>query len=357
MTQTPNLSLAKGGQEPQTLLNIAVFLGGISPERNVSLASGRSVVNALRELGHNVTAIDPTFGNEQPNNFLESLPQNIAEIPPSLSELSNFPTRNYFACVNSSLLDNVEIVFLALHGKYGEDGIMQSLLELRGIPYTGSNILASSLAMDKAMAKVVFERNGIATPKWKVIEKQEMEKWRSGVMEFPIPCVVKPNDGGSTIGMSIVTEKEKLIPAIELAFQYSEKVLLEEFIEGRELTVPIVGNEALPIIEIKPKGGFYDYTRKYTKGETEYICPAELPKESFLKIQEQGLKAFNVLGCKGFARTDFRLKPNGELYCLEVNTIPGMTSTSLVPKAAKVVGIEFPQLCERIVRLAMELIR
>jgi D-alanine-D-alanine ligase len=333
-------------------MNIAIFLGGISPERNVSLASGRSVACALQELGHQVTAIDPAFGNLQPKNFLESLPHNVAEIPPSLPELSNFSPRNYFACVNSSLLDNVEIVFLALHGKYGEDGIVQSLLKLRGMSFTGSGVLASALAMDKAMAKIVFERSGMTTPKWIVLEKiiwndGELERWNN------FPCVVKPNDGGSTIGMSIVEKKENLFSAIEHAFQYSEKVLLEEFIEGRELTVPILGNGALPIIEIQPKGGFYDYTRKYTKGETEYICPAELPSEIFSKIQSEGLKAFHVLGCKGFARTDFRLKPNGEIYCLEVNTIPGMTSTSLVPKAAKVVGIEFPQLCERIVELAL----
>jgi len=250
-------------------MNIAVFLGGISPERNVSLASGRSVAIALQEIGHNVSVFDPALGTKLPKNLLESLPQHIAEISPSLSELSNFSPRNYFECVQSSLLDTVEIVFLLLHGTYGEDGVIQSLLELRGIPYTGSGILASALAMNKAMTKMVFERYGIPTPKWIVVEKMQLN---NSVLEIwkTFPCVVKPNDGGSTIGMSIVEKSENIFSAIEHAFQYSKKVLIEEFIEGRELTVPILGNEALPVIEIKPKGGFYDYTRKYTKGETDF---------------------------------------------------------------------------------------
>ncbi len=333
-------------------MNIAVFLGGISPERDVSLNSGKSVALALQELGHNVITLDPAFGIEQPKSLLNELVKSVDSIPPTLSQLSNFPIRNYLELVNSSFLNNIDAVFLTLHGKYGEDGIIQSLLELRGIPYTGSGVLSSALAMDKVMSKIVLEENGITTPKWIVLGKG---KWNSEDLEQwsfeNIPCVVKPNDGGSTIGMTIVNKREELFSAIQLAEKYSEKVLLEEYIEGQELTVPIVGTEALPIIEIKPKGGFYDYTRKYTKGETEYICPAELSTDIFHRVQEAGLKAFEVLGCKGFARTDFRLKPNGEFYCLEVNTIPGMTSTSLVPKAAKAIGIEFPQLCQKIVDL------
>ncbi len=335
-------------------MNIAVFLGGISPERNVSLASGRSVVNALREAGHTVFPIDPAFGKSQQQNFIENLPQNIAEISPSLDELARFPLTNYFECINSSLLDVIDVIFLTTHGKWGEDGVLQSLLELRGIPYTGSRILASALAMDKAMAKVFFERENIVTPEWKILVNKNLRDSDEISWERKFPCVVKPNDGGSTIGMSIVTSEKELFPAIVLAEQYSEKILIEEYIDGKELTVPILGETALPIIEIKPKGGFYDYQRKYTKGETEYICPAELPEEVSEKIREAGLRAYLALGCAGYARTDFRLHPDGKFYCLEVNTLPGMTATSLVPKAAKAVGIEFPELCETIVKLAMK---
>lgn len=334
-------------------VNIAVFLGGISPERNVSLASGRSVANALREAGHTVVSIDPALGKFQQINFIENLPHNIAEFSASPEELVQYSLRNYFECVNSSLLDGIDVLFLTTHGKWGEDGVLQSLLELRGIQYTGSRVLASALAMDKAMAKVFFEREKIATPRWKILSSQNLQLQHSALWQGKFPCVVKPNEGGSTIGMSMVQSQEELLPAIASAKKYSSKVLLEEYIEGKELTVPVLGETALPVIEIKPKGGFYDYQRKYTKGETDYICPAELPLALEEEIREAGLRAYAALGCEGYARTDFRLQPDGKFYCLEVNTLPGMTATSLVPKAAKAVGIEFPELCERIVKLAL----
>jgi D-alanine-D-alanine ligase len=335
-------------------MNIAVFLGGTSAEREVSLASGRAVVSALRDAGHTVTPIDPALGARQPANEDDLYKDILHGAPPTQEALAKLSPRNIIECVNSSLLDGIDVVFLALHGEWGEDGKVQSLLEMRGIRYTASGVMASALTMDKSMTKILMRHNGIATGKWEMV--------RSGVIvdislmqritsEIGFPLVVKPNDQGSTVGLTIVHRGDEIPGAVALASQFSTSVMLEEFIPGRELTVAIVGKNVLPIIEIKPKDGFYDYQHKYTKGMTEYICPADLPPDLTARIQRDSLRVFETTQCKGFARVDFRLRDDGQYFCLEINTLPGMTATSLVPKAAAAAGIPFPELCDTIVKL------
>jgi D-alanine-D-alanine ligase len=244
-------------------------------------------------------------------------------------------------------------VFLALHGGAGENGTIQALFELAGKPYTGSGVLASALAMNKAMSKRMFEREGIPTPKWQLLDAQDSEPTVDTTTLGGYPLVVKPNEEGSTVGLTIVTRPEDLPDALQVAFDYGREVLVEQYIPGRELTVAVLGNDALPIVEIKPRGGHYDYESKYTPGQSEYFCPADLPETLAGRIRELGVRAAKVLGCAGVARVDFRLSPAGMPYCLEVNTIPGMTPTSLVPMAAKAAGQSYDQLVARMIELAL----
>ena len=333
-------------------MNIAVLLGGTSPERHVSMASGRGIAAALAESGHTVVLYDPARGDSARITFDEiELP---GETSPSHEELERFSNASYISAVQSIPTD-VDVAFLALHGAPGEDGTVQSLLELRGIPYTGSGVLASALAMDKAMTKRILESRGGQTPPWFLLRRGEgsAESLRALVDKHTgYPVVVKPNDGGSTVGMTIVHGEDELVAAYSLACEYGASVLFEEFIDGRELTVAILGDESLPIVEIRPKSGFYDYKSKYTAGQTEYICPAELPRAIEEEVRELARRSHEALGCSGYSRVDFRLSPDNVPYCLEVNTLPGMTATSLVPKAAAAAGMSFPQLCGRIIELA-----
>jgi D-alanine--D-alanine ligase len=327
-------------------LNIALIVGGASAEREVSKHSSQAIYNSLLELGYSVTLIDPGYGLNQPENQQDFF-----------SEKDLFPVsaRNYLEAVNSSLFDNIDVAFLGLHGEWGEDGIIQSLLELRNIKYTGSDVLASSLTMDKMMSKIVMRDHNISVPDGFVIEKNYfyetvLQKIKN---DFKFPLIVKPNDQGSTFGLTVCEKEEDVKDALTLSFQYSDKTLIEEFIPGRELTVGILDNKVFPVLEIRPKHKLYDYECKYTKGMSEYIVPAELPEQLAMQIQEQTRCAFISLGCRGYARADFRLNDAGKFYCLEVNSLPGMTATSLLPKAAKAVGISFTELVEKIVNLAL----
>lgn len=329
-------------------LKIALLLGGTSPEREVSKLSGTSIYKALLSLGCNPIVIDPAFGINQPKD-LNAFFSNEDKI-----EISNY---NYVHCVNSKLFDNVDIVFLALHGKWGEDGTIQSLFELRGIKYTGSKILASALAMDKIMSKILFQHYNVVTPKWITVEnnhKNYPELTKKIKSELGLPCVVKPNDQGSTVGVTICRSEDQLPAAFDLAKSYSNRILVEEFIDGHEVTVAILDNQPLPVLEIKPKHNVYDYECKYTSGMSEYIVPAEIPPDTAKQIREQALAAHISLGCEVYSRADFRLSNDMKPYCLEVNTLPGMTSTSLVPKMAKAVGISFEELIERIIILSLK---
>ncbi|MFA6598884.1 MAG: D-alanine--D-alanine ligase [Ignavibacteriaceae bacterium] len=327
-------------------LHVALLLGGASAEREVSKHSSQSIYNSLLELGYAVTLIDPAYGVKQPDR---------AEDFFSEKDLFPISSRNYLEAVNSSLFDTIDVAFLGLHGEWGEDGIIQSLLELRNIKYTGSDVLASSLTMDKMMSKIVMRDHSISVPNGFLVEKNYsyetvLEKIKK---DFTFPLIIKPNDQGSTFGLTVCEKEEDILDALLLSFQYSDKTLIEEFIPGRELTVGILADEVLPVLEIRPKHTLYDYECKYTKGMSEYIVPADLPVELALQIQEQTRRAFVSLGCRGYARADFRLNDAGKFFCLEVNSLPGMTATSLLPKAAKAVGISFTQLVEKIVNLAL----
>ena len=326
---------------------VALLVGGTSPEREVSKMSGKGVLGALKSLQYPTIVIDPAYGLNQPKEeekfFLEK----------DFSEVSN---RNCIDAINSNLLNNVDIVFSALHGKWAEDGTIQSLLELRGLKYTGSKVLASALAMDKEMSKLIFRQEGVETPDWLTLNSMNIEPKK--IINYiknqiGFPCIIKPNDQGSTVGLKLVKEESEVEEAVKVALQFSSKALVEKYIPGRELTVAILINEPLPVLEIVPKSGLYDYKSKYTSGMSEYIVPAKISEETEKKAQQQALKAFHSLGCEGYARVDFRLSNNNELYCLEVNTLPGMTPLSLVPKAAKAVGISFEELIKRIIQQAL----
>lgn len=326
---------------------IALLLGGTSPEKVVSKHSAASIYSAIKSLGYECKLINPAYGVIQPDNTDEFFTDE------DHYETSN---RNYVETVNSELFDDIDLAFIGLHGKWGEDGIIQSLLELRGIKYTGSKVLSSSLSMDKSMSKILFHHYRVQTPRWFSIDKNSVgieAVTKKIEKEFGFPAVIKPNDQGSTVGLTVCKDPADVKPALELSFQFSDKTLIEEYIAGREVTVAVLENKALPVLEIKPKSGLYDYESKYTSGKSEYIVPAVIPEEVSEKMQEQALLAFNALSCEVYGRVDFRMDDNLETYCLEVNTLPGMTSTSLVPKMAKAVGISFEQLIERIIRLSL----
>jgi len=250
--------------------------------------------------------------------------------------------------VEKLVKEKIECAFLALHGRFGEDGAIQGMLELMRIPYTGSGVLASSLAMHKIMSKKFFLCEKIPTPCFEVFQREEIMKDLPKKTSFPLPVVVKPAREGSTIGISIVRKDEELGPALKKAGEYDEEILVEEFMKGKEITVGILEDIPLPIIEIVPKSGFYDYHSKYTKGETQYILPARIPREKYLYAQEISLKAFQTLACSGVARVDLMTDENENPFVIDVNTMPGMTETSLLPKAASYAGIPFGDLVERI---------
>lgn len=337
-------------------MNIAVIFGGISTERNVSIAGGKSVIEALKSKGHNVIPIDPAFGADI--YLAEEALIDLSKFP-TIEELSQMSTKKYIDAVQSSIFDTVDVAFIVLHGKNGEDGLIQALLELRGIPYTGSGVKASALAMDKLASKNLFAAAGLLTPPWMIIRKNEFEDEKiikEIRKELGPKIVIKPNDQGSSVGVSIILDGnlDAIKSGLQSGFTYSDILVVEQFIEGREITVGILGENALPVIEIIPKDEFYDYKHKYTKGNTEYVCPAEIPEDIAEFAQSMALICSNVIGASGFSRADFRLSEEGEPYLLELNTIPGFTSTSLVPMAAGKIGLEFPELCEEIIRIALE---
>ncbi|GAB6180968.1 D-alanine--D-alanine ligase [Desulfotomaculum defluvii] len=309
-------------------MRIGVLYGGRSAEREVSLKSGEAVYQALKSAGYNdVVKIDVGY------DLVEELKS-----------------------------QKVELAFLVLHGKYGEDGTIQGLLEMLNIPYTGSGVLASALAISKIATKKVFKMEGIPTPAFTVITKREVETHglhtvaTKVVAEVGIPSVVKANTQGSTIGITFVHEENKMGEAIESALNYDQDVLIEQFISGTEITASVLGNYnpvALPLIEITSATGVYDYQSKYTPGMSDHIIPPRISMDIQEQIKELAIKGFSALGCRGLGRVDFIVHEN-EPYALEVNTLPGMTATSLFPDAAKSAGISFPELIDRLVKLATE---
>jgi len=301
-------------------MRILVLLGGASAEREVSLASGARVAEALRAKGHEVTTADP--GTDP----IAILPQAHA----------------------------AEVVWMALHGGAGEDGTIQALFDLAGVRYTGSGHLASALAMDKDLSKIVFRSAGVPTAEWRMLRRGDGVDFampafvESTVAALGLPVVVKPSKQGSTVGLTVVKVAGDLPAAIRTAFDHDDEVMLETFVPGRELTVGILGDVVMPVGEIIPKHELYDYECKYTPGMAEEIFPAAIPDDVRDAAQRQAMAAYRALKLAGCARIDFRLHPTDGLFCLEANTLPGMTGTSLVPQAAAAMGMDFPTLCERI---------
>jgi D-alanine-D-alanine ligase len=291
---------------------IAVIMGGLSPEREVSMTSGRAVLEALTAGGHDATAVE--FSG-----------------PSVLDELKAAAP---------------DVVFIALHGSPGEDGPMQGLLEIMNLPYTGSGVLGSAVSMDKATTKMLLGYHGIKTAEFFTAARKDAPGVEALARRIGLSLVVKPANLGSTIGMGFVHSWEELGPAVDEAFRHDESIVVERYIEGRELTVGILSGRALPVVEIIAPGGVYDYTAKYRSGETRYVCPAQIDEKTAAMLQDIALKVFEILHGYGMGRVDFRLSPSGDAYVLEMNTIPGLTGTSLLPKAAKAAGIDFLELIE-----------
>lgn len=332
-------------------MKIALLTGGLSSEREVSLSSGRGILKGLRDLGHNVVVIDPIYGD---NMFDEDLvfKDKVSKEYPTLEKIRKLQkesSHKLIDCINSELFNGIDLVFIGLHGKFGEDGKIQTLLELKGLKYTGSGIQSSAVAMDKDLSKLIFEKNNILTPNWLALYSENNVKYNECINLLGSPIVIKPNDEGSTVGLTIAKNIEEFFSGITTAFTYSEKVLLERYIKGRELTVSIIDGEPYPVIEIVPNEGFYDYEHKYSKGMSTYVCPAVIPEEVAEKAKNLASKAYNALNCKVYARVDFLLTEEKDLYCLEVNTLPGMTELSLVPMAAKALKMDFNNLIKKII--------
>ncbi len=307
---------------------IGVLMGGRSSERDVSLRTGDAIYKALQGKGYPAVKIDAGFD-----------------------------------VVERIKAEGIDLAFLALHGRYGEDGTIQGMLEMLDIPYTGSGVLASALAMDKTATKKILFFEGLPTPRFTTISKLEaravgLDKICEQVLqEMGLPLVVKAPTQGSTIGISFVKKKEELVDAFELAFKYDPAALVEQFVEGVEITASVLGNDdpvALPLIEIVSATGVYDYDAKYTAGMSDHIIPPRISSECQDKIKDLAVRTYKAIGCRGLSRIDFILDKSGAPYILEVNTIPGMTATSLFPDAARAAGIEFPELIDRLVCLALE---
>ncbi|HEX6315209.1 MAG TPA: D-alanine--D-alanine ligase [Gemmatimonadaceae bacterium] len=331
-------------------MKITVLMGGTSSERDVSIASGLRIASALRTRGHDVTPVDTASGVIDATAERALLAAGVRQAPPDLQSLAEMSRRSLSPSLGTMPeVRTADVVFLALHGGQGEDGTLQALFDLCGIRYTGSGQLGSALAMDKDLSKRLFRDNGVTTADWL------MAPATGGEVEERLgyPVVVKPSKQGSTVGLTLVRQASELEAAVNEAFRYDDEVMLEQFISGRELTVGILGHEALPVGEIIPKHELYDYECKYTAGMAVEEFPARLDPAVAARVQDQALRAFRALKLRGYARIDFRLDDSGGCFCLEANTLPGMTELSLIPQAAAAAGMSFPDLCERIVQLAI----
>jgi D-alanine-D-alanine ligase len=300
---------------------VGVLMGGPSSEREISLKSGKAVLAALSEAKVEAVGIDITTDNQQEN-------------------------------IDLLKKHNLDCAFIALHGRFGEDGLIQRILEKLNLPFTASGVKASQLAMDKIGSLAIFSQAGLKVPQSQFLEKSVYQKNKIFVNQLGFPVVVKPANHGSSIGLSLAENSRELAAAIEVAFQFDQYIIIQEYIGGRELTVGILDEVALPVIEIIPKHKFFDFAAKYQTGLTQYIVPAVLEETQALEIQRTALAAHKLLGCYGCSRVDFILAQDCSAYILEINTIPGMTSTSLLPKAAKILGIDFSQLCLKLLELA-----
>ena len=326
-------------------MRITVLTGGTSSERDVALATATQVVGALRSRGHAVAVVDTAKGYIPESEEPAILSGIVAREPPRIEELVALERGVLLSgLAGLPVIRDADVVFLALHGGRGEDGTLQAVLDVLGVKYTGSGALGSAMAMDKDVSKRLFRQAGVPTADWLM---GPVSSDRAGE-SLGWPLVVKPSKQGSTVGLSVVKAPDQFDPAMRLARQYDDEVIVEAFIPGRELTVGILKDEALAVGEIIPQHEIFDYECKYTPGMSREIFPAELPGEVAAECRRLGVLAHQALKLGGYSRVDFRLTPAGELVCLEVNTLPGMTATSLLPQSAAAAGIPFPELCERI---------
>ena len=344
-------------------MKIVVLAGGLSPERNVSLSSGAMVCQALRERGHQVALVDLFFGLEGMPGTPESLygqpiPESFKKVSrqaPDLKQVRASRKDQSPSAIGPGVLElcaGADIVYLALHGACGEDGRIQAALDLLGVPYTGSGYLSSAIAMDKDLTKRMVA-DKVVTPRWQVVRVSE-ENLEQLAAETELPVVVKPIDSGSSIGVYIAHTRPELRKALEGSLALGGRTVLEQYIQGREIQVALLDDKALPSIEIIPKEGFYDYENKYQPGAALEVCPAEIPAEWEKRLGEAALEVFRTVGLSVYARADFIVTEDGSPYFLEINTLPGMTPTSLVPQEAAAVGIDYGTLCETIIQKSLE---
>lgn len=347
-------------------MDIVVLAGGLSAERDVSFKSGDMVAKALRENGHRVILLDVFMGYKEREEdisdiFSHSLSASvtvneISETAPDLAKVkaARKDTSDCFFGPNViRMCQMADIVFLALHGEDGENGKIQAAFDLFGIRYTGSGYLGSALAMNKGIAKMFFQEAGVPVPKGILMEKSARTD-DPGEAGIALPCVVKPCSGGSSVGVSIVRTAEEFPRALDETYLWDDAAVIEEYIKGREFSVGVLDGRALPVIEMAPIEGFYDYKNKYKAGSAIETCPAKIPDETAAKMQEIAVAAAEALGLLVYSRMDFLLSESGEIYCLEANTLPGMTETSLLPQEAQAVGMDFPALCERIIQISLQ---
>lgn len=346
-------------------MKIVVLTGGLSTERDVSLATGGMVSGALRHKGHQVLLLDVFIGYGKPGDDLTDIFDNsieaslqvsgVSEDAPDIDQIKSMREDSsdcFFGPNVIELCRMADIVFLALHGENGENGKLQAAFDLFGIRYTGSNYLSSAIAMNKKLAKQFFQANGIPTPRGISMKKSERiaDFAQTGLS---LPCIVKPCCGGSSIGISIVHTQEEYQSALDQAFCYEEEVILEDYVKGREFSVAVIEYQAFPVIEIAPIKGFYDYKNKYQAGHTIETCPADLPADTASKIQGYAIAVAKALEIDTYARMDFMLDEKDRIFCLEANTLPGMTSTSLIPQEARAVGMSFEDLCEKLIQISL----
>ena len=341
-------------------MKIVVLAGGLSPERNVSLSSGCKVCAALRERGHEVAFVDMYLGTREPLKTLfgAPIPEELTKIGRQAPDLeavrASRPSGGdgQFGPGVLELCRMADAVFLALHGACGEDGKVQAALELLGVPYTGAGYLGSAIAIDKDLTKRLVAPLGVVTPKWRALTVTE-ENRRELEDSVELPCVVKPLDSGSSIGVSIARTREELAAALTQAIRLGGRTVIEDYIAGREIQVGILEDRALPSIEIIPRTGFYDYENKYQPGAAEEITPAPIPAEWEQRLGDTALTVFRALGLSVYSRADFMVTEDGTPWFLEINTLPGMTPTSLLPQEAAAVGIGYGELCERIIEASL----
>ncbi|MCP4684216.1 MAG: D-alanine--D-alanine ligase [bacterium] len=335
---------------------VLVLAGGTSGEREVSLTTGQAVVESLRRLGHEVLALDPATGC----SLLGS--EGKYQIPGEASDPAKTTVVAESGILSNSLTDaayrDVEVVFIALHGGEGENGTIQNLLHLAGKKYTGSDMAASAVAMDKSMSKRLMTSVKVTTPHWKLVDVSAAFDTAAVAediaTEFELPLIVKPNEGGSTLGLTKVTACEEIAPALEKAVELGDKVLVEQFVAGREMTVAVLNGRPYSVVEIIPTNSLYDYEAKYTKGKSEYVAPAKIDDKIAEDLKVAALRVYEVIGASGLARIDFILAPDSRFYCLELNSLPGMTDLSLAPMSLKCEGIDFDRLVTLILESAVK---